>query len=393
MPCRTPAAESAFRVPNNTTIGGSEAGERNVISGNASGIAMNGGADVVIHGNYIGTDITGTKALGNAMGINDSGMDNVAIGGSGPGEGNLVSGNKGIGIYVYNFATDTTILGNRIGTDVTGTLPLGNIIGIATSNDSGGSPDRRNGAGGSQRHRLQQGIPRLRPPRRRPGLQLEQTDSDPRQLVLTTTRASVSRSMAGPPQRSARRRHRVQRSAELPDRPFGRIREFHDPGPRQVQQRRLDDVHARLLREPSLPEVPARVPRRRDLSRRLGDHDRRGRARRRRRHAARGRGERGAHLRHGDGPRREHLRVLAADHLLDDAVVGPRGRRPASADLRHGLRRAGRADHRRRRGGLHVPERPPAVRAFAAASGRHGQRRRRDDAGRDDGNPREGMGL
>ncbi len=99
---------------------------------------MNGGSDVVIHGNYIGTDITGTKALGNAMGINDSGMDNVAIGGSGPGEGNLVSGNNGYGIYVYNFADNTTILGNKIGTDVTGTLPLGNITGIATSNDAGG---------------------------------------------------------------------------------------------------------------------------------------------------------------------------------------------------------------------------------------------------------------
>ncbi len=123
---------------NNTTIGGTEAGERNVISGNASGIAMNGGVNVVIHGNYIGTDITGTKALGNLMGINDSGMDNVAIGGSGPGEGNLISGNNGMGIYVYNFADDTTILGNRIGTDVTGTLPLGNVMGIATSNEAGG---------------------------------------------------------------------------------------------------------------------------------------------------------------------------------------------------------------------------------------------------------------
>ena len=287
----------------------------------------------------------------------------------------------------------TTILGNLIGTDVTGTLPLGNIIGIATSNDSGGLPDRRNGAGGSQRHRLQQGIPRHRAPRRRPGVQLEQTDSDPRQLDPRQRGPRSLHERRAHGERSARRRHRVQRSAELPDRPFGRVREFHDSGPRQVQQRRLDDVHARLLREPSLPEVPARVPRRRDLSGRLGDHDRRGRARRRRRHAPRGRGERGTHLRHGDGPRRKHLRVLAADHLRNDAVVGPRGRRPASADLRHGLRRAGRADHRRHRGGLHVPERPPAVLAFAAASGRHGQRRRRDDAGRDDGNPREGMGL
>jgi hypothetical protein len=124
---------------NDSTIGGSEPGERNVISGNSgSGIGMVGGSGVVIHGNFIGTDITGTKALGNAMGINDSGMDGAAIGGSGPGEGNLISGNDGMGVYVYNFATDTTILGNLIGTDVTGTLPLGNKTGVATANDSGG---------------------------------------------------------------------------------------------------------------------------------------------------------------------------------------------------------------------------------------------------------------
>jgi len=123
----------------NTTIGGSAAGARNVIAANlGSGIGISYGTGCVIRGNYIGTDITGTKALGNGMGINDSGGANVAIGGTGPGDGNLVSGNKGIGIYVYNFASDTTILGNRVGTDVTGTLPLGNITGIATSNDSAG---------------------------------------------------------------------------------------------------------------------------------------------------------------------------------------------------------------------------------------------------------------
>ena len=177
---------------NNTTIGGSEAGERNVISGNASGIAMNGGANVVIHGNCIGTDITGTKALGNAMGINDSGMDNVSIGGSGPGEGNLISGNKGIRHLRLQLRRrhDHPRQPDRNGRDRN-----------AASREChrhrdlqrrGRLPDRRNRAGGSQHHRVQQGIPRLRSPRRRPDVRLQQTDSDPRATRSTTTRNSAS---------------------------------------------------------------------------------------------------------------------------------------------------------------------------------------------------------
>ena len=129
----------SLAAANNATIGGSEPGEGNVISGSdGSALAMNSGNTIVIRGNYIGTDITGTKALPNGMGINQSGNDDVTIGGTGPGDGNLISGNAGYGIYVYNFSDNTTILGNKIGTDVTGTKPLGNITGVATSNDHGG---------------------------------------------------------------------------------------------------------------------------------------------------------------------------------------------------------------------------------------------------------------
>ena len=52
------------------TIGGTTAGARNVLSGNgASGvrIAVAGTTNNVVQGNYIGTDVTGLKPLGNAF--------------------------------------------------------------------------------------------------------------------------------------------------------------------------------------------------------------------------------------------------------------------------------------------------------------------------------------
>ena len=47
----------------------------------------------------------------------------VTIGGTQPGEGNLISDNA-VGIYIYGSLN--VIQGNKIGTDVTGTLDFGN---------------------------------------------------------------------------------------------------------------------------------------------------------------------------------------------------------------------------------------------------------------------------
>jgi len=117
-------------------IGGTAPGARNVISGNGnSGIVLSdaGTAGNVIQGNYIGTDQTGSLARGNHLdGILLQGVNGNQVGGSASGAGNLISGNTADangggnnGIHL-NAASWNTIQGNRIGTDATGTLNLGN---------------------------------------------------------------------------------------------------------------------------------------------------------------------------------------------------------------------------------------------------------------------------
>jgi hypothetical protein len=125
-----------------STIGGTTPDTRNVIAGFAGGIVDyyvgQGPGPAVVEGNYIGTDASGTKALGNATGV----VLNVyggTIGGTAPGAGNLISGNQiGIDGSVDNGANEV-IQGNLIGTDATGTTALGNSEGIHLYNDYGGN--------------------------------------------------------------------------------------------------------------------------------------------------------------------------------------------------------------------------------------------------------------
>ena len=123
----------------NTIIGGTTAGERNVISGNDdSGVGFFGSGNRVI-GNYVGSDATGTKDLGNGDdGVTiDSVPDNI-IGGTTAGERNVISGNQRDGIYIDGSdATGNRIQGNYIGTDKNGTASLGNFaVGILISGPS-----------------------------------------------------------------------------------------------------------------------------------------------------------------------------------------------------------------------------------------------------------------
>ncbi len=119
-------------------IGGTTAAARNVIAASsipASGLLLNGTpAATTVLGNYIGTDATGTLARPNSYGINVI-NGQATIGGAAAGAGNLISGNRVDGI-VFGDGT-VTILGNRIGTEADGVTPLLNgSIGIEVSQGS-----------------------------------------------------------------------------------------------------------------------------------------------------------------------------------------------------------------------------------------------------------------
>ncbi len=115
----------------NNTIGGTTAAARNVVSGNATGIDVGGNGNVV-QGNFIGTNATGTSALNNnGNGVVLQGVfTNNLIGGTAAGAGNLISGNQ-TGILINS--SGNTVQGNLIGTDVTGTAKVPNAIGIMSA--------------------------------------------------------------------------------------------------------------------------------------------------------------------------------------------------------------------------------------------------------------------
>ena len=132
----------------NNIIGGTTAAARNVISGNdGDGIRITvGSLNTQVMGNYIGTDVTGTVDIGNTgygVLINSASFDNT-IGGTAAGAGNLISGNDSTGVSISGTGTDNNlVLGNYLGTDVSGALGLGNsqngvlITSDASNNDIG----------------------------------------------------------------------------------------------------------------------------------------------------------------------------------------------------------------------------------------------------------------
>jgi len=117
---------------------------------------LNSSSQIIIESNYIGTDISGTVALGNNRGVvikagNTTNPNNTII------KNNVISGNTFLGVLVNGDANadqhGNTIENNLIGTDITGTVALSPILstdGIGIKKPA--NQIRSNVIGGNRRH-------------------------------------------------------------------------------------------------------------------------------------------------------------------------------------------------------------------------------------------------
>ncbi len=101
----------------------------NVIAGGSNGFSVNGSGHT-FKGNFIGTDVTGTKRMEVYEHDFAVAATNCVIGGSAPGEGNVIAAaNFYEGLLLGG--SGHVVYGNFIGTDPTGTIDLGsNRIGV-----------------------------------------------------------------------------------------------------------------------------------------------------------------------------------------------------------------------------------------------------------------------
>ena len=128
---------SAMEIPFLNQVGGAGPGAGNVIVSDGGAFTISNpppgippvlSGRNVLEGNFIGTDVTGTVALGS----NTAGLlfqsDGNRIGGMSAGQGNVISGNALGGIKI---ASQTNVIqGNFIGTQADGASPLPNGYGI-----------------------------------------------------------------------------------------------------------------------------------------------------------------------------------------------------------------------------------------------------------------------
>ncbi len=133
-------------APGNT-IGGTDPGSGNLVSGNGEvGIQLFGSSATgnLVEGNFVGTDVQGERPIPNGLdGIFINNAPANQIGGTNPGALNLISGNRSVGLQLFNRGTTRNVVqGNLIGTDINRRPRLGNNYGLflnrVTGNQIGG---------------------------------------------------------------------------------------------------------------------------------------------------------------------------------------------------------------------------------------------------------------
>ncbi len=131
------------------TLGGTAAGAGNVVSGNGTGIGLDGlqAAANLVAGNLVGTTSDGSAPLANAGdGIQIDGAPDNTIGGTIAAAANVIGGNTGNGLSLLGTsATGNLVEGNDIGTNASSSTQLGNTLdgilvnGDASNNTIGGT--------------------------------------------------------------------------------------------------------------------------------------------------------------------------------------------------------------------------------------------------------------
>ena len=137
------------------TIGGTVAGSRDVLAGNyANGVCISdmGTSHNVVEGDYIGTDSTGSSAVGNGIGVLvQNGATFTTIGGTTAAARNVISGNSDDGIVLTGSGTSQNqIEGCYISADASGKSALGNRNdGIVIASGASSSNFIGNGSAGA----------------------------------------------------------------------------------------------------------------------------------------------------------------------------------------------------------------------------------------------------
>ncbi|UXX79961.1 BspA family leucine-rich repeat surface protein [Reichenbachiella carrageenanivorans] len=122
--------------PGGSFIIGAPAKGNTIVNNSDKGIFGLAAATCTIQSNYIGTDESGSVGIGNGVGLDFStGANGQTIGGDNPSERNIISGNNTA--IATNASSNYQIKGNYIGTNPAGSTAIPNVTGIALGLGSG----------------------------------------------------------------------------------------------------------------------------------------------------------------------------------------------------------------------------------------------------------------